>query len=171
MDHPTVWRTHPVYTLYQASDDGRVRSIGRYVRRRGNGIWWHPGRELKTFRRRGGYLGGNISVDGRRINFEVHRFVCETFHGLAPSEDVETRHLNGDQLDNRSSNLTWGTKSQNACDRVRHGTHWEAKRLRCAAGHEYTPENTYRAPSAPNKRICRKCTRLREMRRVRIRKR
>lgn len=35
-------------------------------------------------------------------------------------------------------------------------------RDRCEAGHEYTPENTYRKPSRPNKRICRACNRIRD---------
>lgn len=30
--------------------------------------------------------------------------------------------MNGDRLDNRASNLTWGTRSENAFDRNRHGT-------------------------------------------------
>lgn len=34
------------------------------------------------------------------------------------------------------------------------------RKTHCPRGHEYTPENTYRAPSAPNKRRCRECARI-----------
>lgn len=36
------------------------------------------------------------------------------------------------------------------------GAH-QKSRTHCPKGHEYTPENTYRQPSAPNKRKCRTC--------------
>jgi hypothetical protein len=35
---------------------------------------------------------------------------------------MEARHLNRKRADNRLTNLTWGTKSQNEADRVAHGT-------------------------------------------------
>lgn len=40
-----------------------------------------------------------------------------------------------------------------------------AAQTHCKRGHEFTPENTYRAPSAPNSRTCRTC--IREQRRSR----
>lgn len=51
----------------------------------------------------------------------VHVAVCEAFHGSRP-EGHEVAHDNGDPGDNRSENLAWKTRSQNAMDRVRHGT-------------------------------------------------
>lgn len=170
MDDSTVWRVHPIYNLYEASNDGRIRSLGRYGRVRGGGSYWRPGRELRTFVRPNGYLGSNISVDGLRINFELHRFVCEAFHGLAPSDDLEARHKNGNQLDNRPDNLAWSTRSQNMQDKLLHGTHHEANKTHCRHGHEYTPDNIYRKPNAPNKRECRTCIRLRDAARARVRR-
>lgn len=97
------------YDGYEVSETGLVRSVDRYVADRWGGRHLRSGRELKTFLRVGGYMGGNISVDGQRINFEVHRFVCESFHGLAPAPGSQVRHLNGDRLDNRASNLAGET--------------------------------------------------------------
>jgi len=53
----------------------------------------------------------------------VHSLICEAFHGQRP-RGMEVRHLNGNRRDNRSENLSWGTRSENAADRLRHGTDW-----------------------------------------------
>lgn len=41
--------------------------------------------------------------------------------------------MNGIQLDNRASNLQWGTHRQNMQDKIRHGTSKRVKR--CPNGH------------------------------------
>jgi hypothetical protein len=49
----------------------------------------------------------------RRDEF-LHRIVCETFHGPAPSADrSHTNHRNGVKSDNRACNLEWCTRSEN----------------------------------------------------------
>lgn len=50
-------------------------------------------------------------------------------HGLAPVENAETRHLDGDKVNNKPENLAWGTAKENALDRERH----KAERATCAA--------------------------------------
>lgn len=50
----------------------------------------------------------------------VHRLGCGAWHGPAPSPHKQCRHLNASKLDNRPSNLIWGTKNQNFRDRVKH---------------------------------------------------
>jgi hypothetical protein len=37
---------------------------------------------------------------------------------------MEVRHLNGKRDDNRVANLAWGTRTENAADRLAHGTDW-----------------------------------------------
>lgn len=50
----------------------------------------------------------------------VHRMVAESF--LPPRDDNhEVRHLDGDRLNNRVANLTWGTRLENVADTRRHG--------------------------------------------------
>lgn len=66
------------------------------------------------------YVSVRLSVDGRRIRKDVHPLVASAFHGPKPP-DCETRHLNGDRRDNRPTNLTWGTKLDNAADARAHG--------------------------------------------------
>lgn len=155
------WRDHPTYHGYQVSDDGRVRSIDRAVRNRWGGEHVVRGRELATFVRKGGYLGGNLSHHGQRINFEVHVMAAEAWHGLRPAT-MQVRHLDGDKMNNAPVNLAWGTFSANMLDKVVHGSHHEAAKTRCPEGHPYDETNTYRSPGAPNKRKCRTCQQARD---------
>lgn len=161
------WRDHPTYPGYQVSDDGRIRSVDRMVPNRWGGQHLVRGRELATFVRQGGYLGGNLSYDGKRINFEVHVMTAEAWHGPRPGE-MQVRHLDGDKLNNAPSNLVWGTVSANMLDKVLHGSHHEAVKTQCPQGHPYDEANTYRAPGTPGKRKCRACQRARDAARQRI---
>lgn len=163
------WRDHPTYSGYQVSDDGRVRSVDRLVRNRWGGQHLIGGRELATFVRKGGYLGGNLSHDGERINFEVHVMAAEAWHGPRPS-GMQVRHLDGNKLNNDPTNLAWGTFSANMLDKVQHGSHHEATKTHCPRGHSYDEANTYRSPGAPNKRKCRACQRASDAARQRTRR-
>ncbi|WP_439621469.1 HNH endonuclease signature motif containing protein [Gemmata sp.] len=58
---------------------------------------------------------------GKRRRVNVHRLILEAFVGPCPL-GMETRHLDGDRLNNRLDNLAWGTPAENAADRIRHGT-------------------------------------------------
>lgn len=93
---------------------------------------------------------------GQRVT--LHRLVLRTFAGEPEEASWEARHKNGDTSDYRFSNLEWGTKSENERDKLRHGTHPEARKTHCPKGHEYTPENTYHNKKA-NYRMCRACRR------------
>jgi hypothetical protein len=50
----------------------------------------------------------------------VHILVCSAFHGPRP-EGKEVRHLDDYGLNNRPSNLCWGTREENIDDIVRLG--------------------------------------------------
>lgn len=49
----------------------------------------------------------------RGKNYKVHRLVCEAFHGPSPEGKSVVLHDNEDALDNRPSNLRWGTQEEN----------------------------------------------------------
>lgn len=51
---------------------------------------------------------------------KVNYLVLETYNRFRKLNKV-CRHLNGKSLDNRLTNLKWGTLSENALDRVKHG--------------------------------------------------
>lgn len=102
-DEVEVWRPVVGYPRYEVSSAGRVRTTPRI---------------LKGTNREG-YLV--VGITGHRGSGKyVHRLVLEAFEGEAPPLHVG-RHLNGDSLDNRKSNLKWGTPSENNADTLRHG--------------------------------------------------
>jgi len=68
-----------------------------------------------------GYNRVRLTVGNKYKTFLAHRLVCEAFHGKPPA-GTETRHLDGNKRNNHESNLCWGTASENAHDRKRHGT-------------------------------------------------
>jgi len=78
------------------------------------------GRWLKPSPNSDGYLLVWFGGREHRQSIKVHVLVCRAYHGDAPSPDLEVRHLNGNSVDNRASNLAWGTRSDNSNDRVRH---------------------------------------------------
>jgi hypothetical protein len=115
------WRDIPGYPGYQASADGRIRSVDRYVEQMGR---WGPlrrlmrGKELSLGHGSNGYL---CVLLGRGNPKGVHVLVCLTFHGERPFKH-DVRHLNGQRHDNRIENLGWATRKENIADMKAHGT-------------------------------------------------
>ena len=68
-----------------------------------------------------GYLKVRLSIEGRRVNRPVHSLVAQAFLPPRPSPLHEVRHRDGNPHHNCASNLTWGTRKDNADDREKHG--------------------------------------------------
>jgi hypothetical protein len=152
----STWKPIPGYEgYYEASDDGRIRSLDR-VTRRGHKL---KGRELSLRIDANGYRHAMLHRDGQKRGMPAHQAVLYAFVGPRP-DGMETRHLDGNPSNNHLSNLTWGTKAENAQDILRHGMHANANKTECPAGHAYTPENTLMHPRGC--RICRECKRTRD---------
>src|SRR3546814_8935831 len=64
------------------------------------------GRVLVLCLNKSGYLAGNMCIEGQRKNFEVHRLVCEAFHGPAP-DGQQAAHKDGVRTNCYASNLRW----------------------------------------------------------------
>lgn len=134
--------------MYEVSSDGQVRS-------------WHKsnGRPLPHLRKacpvRSGHLVVMLKIGGKSTPRHVHRLVAEAFLGPRP-DGMQTRHLNGNAIDNRAENLRYGTARENALDSVQHGTHPQSSKAACPQGHTYNEANTrvYR-----DRRHCRTCER------------
>lgn len=158
---PERWLAVPRYEgTYETSNFGQVRSLHRKVPHILRPSW---------------YTGYGVVIlyrDGEREGRTVHSLVMEAFAGPCPP-GMEVRHLDGDPANNRwapgsteaevranGGNLIYGTSGANKDDQVRHGTHPEASRDYCDAGHEYTPENTridHHPDGSFKQRVCRAC--------------
>ena len=143
------WRPVPGYEgLYEVSDHGQVRGIAR----KGT----HGGL-LSPAPHRSGHLTVHLYRGGSDRPRGVHQLVAEAF--LPPrTAGQEIRHLDGNPANNRQGNLVWGSRGENLLDAVRHGTHVQAKKTHCPAGHSYAGDNLYVAPDGG--RFCRACQRL-----------
>lgn len=139
-----TWLPVPGWTgYYEVSDHGNVRSLQA---QRG------PRREPKCLKprpsRNGRYLAVCLKSNGAWANWCIHQLVTLAFIGPPPL-DEEVRHLDGNAHNNHISNLAYGTHSENLQDAVRHGTHYQASKTRCPAGHKYT--------LTPRQRRCQQC--------------
>lgn len=143
------WRQIAGYEgLYDVSNLGRVRSWSRFKQ----------GDVLRPIPNRQGYLSVALQAAGQAKYRKIHQLVLEEFVGPRPDRHVG-RHLDGNHVNNVLANLAWGTYSENMADCLRHGTHHEARKTHCPAGHEYSPENTIGRSNG--KRDCLACQRVR----------
>lgn len=103
--------------LYEVSDQGRVRSLDRYVEV-GRGRRFSAGRVLIPCLA-GGYPRVDLCSD-RRYPRNVHVLVARAFLGPTPPGHGAL-HFDGDKTNNRLANLRYGTQGENAADAARHG--------------------------------------------------
>lgn len=121
------WRDIEGFPGYQVSDYGRVRSRWERGYRRGMGaprqsratlgsVW----RVLPGKTRRKGYRQCELKQGPGCAVMSVHRMVAIAFIPN-PRGLPLVLHGDGDSLNNRATNLRWGTEAENAADRERHG--------------------------------------------------
>ena len=156
------WRPVVGYEgTYEVSNQGRVRSVDRIVEFADGHSRRYRGRVIKQSVNGGGYPVLGLWRGGRGEGARVHRLVLAAFVGPCP-EGEEVRHRNRIKTDVRLANLEYGTRAENEVDKITHGTHQEARKARCAAGHSYLdPANVIikRTRRGGIRRICRTCKR------------
>lgn len=142
---------------YEVSSLGRIRSLTRRFpgTRSGKPVTVSiQGRLMKTQVSTTGYSAICLYRNGQQYGYQIHRLVAAAFIGPCPV-GMECCHNNGDNLDNRATNLRYDTPSENQLDVVRHGHHYWANRTHCANGHPFSSENT--RPRADGGRRCLTC--------------
>lgn len=103
---------------------------GRYLVSDAGQVWIvRKQRELGTEVSDSGHLTVQLWRGGRKRRVQVHCLVLEAFVGPRP-DGLECCHWDGDAFNNHVSNLRWDTRSANARDALRHGTHSSLKRQR-----------------------------------------
>jgi hypothetical protein len=133
-----IWRDVPGFGgFFQASSLGRIRSKERKVFKRhySGKVIEQVYRErvlLQSDRDDFGHKVVHVSINGKKMNVSVHRFVLLAFVG-EPENGMVACHNNGNANDNRPENLRWDTQYENNQDRKSHGRynkgehHHEAK--------------------------------------------
>lgn len=111
------WRDIPSLPGYQASSEGRIRSVARRITDSRGRSYLRPGVVRKLGVAPNGYLRLNTG-EGQVL---VHRAVLEAFSGPAPVGH-HGAHRDGDRSNNKRENLRWATPVENAADKAIHGT-------------------------------------------------
>lgn len=142
--------------FYEASDQGQVRSVSRFVRVRGNGQRWVEGRVLQA--NGTPYPMVNLWVQGRSQPRKVHQLVAEAFLGPCPPGQ-EVCHENDIGSDNRLTNLRYDTRPGNAIDAIRNGRNHFANRTHCPLEHKLALPNLIKSDWARGHRSCLACHR------------
>lgn len=155
------WKPVPGYDgYYEASYQGKIRSVTRQVNTVYGATRTHRGKVLRAHTAKGDpHLRIALSRENDRKTIFVHFLVCSAFHGPRPQE-MEVCHINGDAKDNRADNLRWGTRGENMVDKQRHGTDHQRNKTHCPQGHEYTPENIIWDGKHKTHRRCKECNRV-----------
>lgn len=146
------WRPIPGFEgLYEVSDQGRVKTLPRWR-------ITHERIHKGAVRPSDGHIQVNLRKDGHAYPTYAHTLVMLAFVGPRP-EGADIRHLNGDPTDNRLDNLTYGSRSENLHDAVRHGAHHQTRKTRCRWGHRLIEPNLRACKSALGHRGCLACHR------------
>jgi hypothetical protein len=113
--------------LYEASSNGRIRSLPREVSLYNGGKFVYPGRALNPSVNRVGYEC--VCINGKKRM--VHILVASAFLGERPNGLV-IRHIDGDSLNNSADNIAYGTQRENSADRERHGRTVKGEAVKCS---------------------------------------
>lgn len=113
---------------------------------------------------------GQLIIDGKMTG--SHRYSYQYFKGFIP-KGMHVLHWCDNRLCGNPNHLFLGTQADNIRDMINKGRGMQnrmAAATHCKRGHRFTRENTASCTKNPNKRICRKCRKLRNDRYYRKRK-
>lgn len=111
-----IWKPIPGLPMYEASENGRLRSRARSLRVRHGKRTYRKvvsGMELAVTQtvRNGQPHYETVKIHGKTLL--VHRLIALAWHYSSYFPGAEVNHKNGDKRDNRAANLEWVTRSEN----------------------------------------------------------
>ena len=107
-----IWKDIKQYEgLYQVSNLGRVRSLGRKINTGRNGYRITQDKILKQYNKVGYNYVMLYNKSGTKA-LRVHRLVAEAFIPN-PENKPQVNHLNENKQDNTYTNLIWATSKEN----------------------------------------------------------
>lgn len=107
------WKDIPGYEgLYQASTDGRIKSLARFNPASGRIGMFYRQRELKAGIDKDGYLQVRLCKNGKYKTYKVHRLIALTY---LPNVDnlPSINHKDENKQNNCLDNLEWCTVKYN----------------------------------------------------------
>jgi hypothetical protein len=114
-----IWKPIPGYSGYEASDQGRIRSLPHSTLTSNGHVRRYQGKVLKASPDYEGYPQVNPSIKGKQLPVRVHVLVMLAFVGACP-KNREICHGNEVKIDVRLKNLRYDTRSNNIKDYHRH---------------------------------------------------
>lgn len=117
MSTKEIWKTIAGYEgFYEVSNEGRIRSVDRYVEYRHLGESRRKflrGRILKCSVGTTGYLTVSLSKGSKPQPFAVHRLVASAFVGGQTEDRSHVDHIDGNKENNDAENLRWCSNREN----------------------------------------------------------
>jgi len=108
-----IWKDIKNYEgLYQVSNTGKVKSLGRIAIKNGNNkpnIWKE---KILTGSSKSNYPKVGLRKDNQQVTFNIHKLVAEAFIPNINNKPF-VNHKNGIKTDNGVENLEWVTHQEN----------------------------------------------------------
>tara|TARA_R110000796_G_scaffold171070_3_gene288036 strand:+ start:63 stop:584 length:522 start_codon:yes stop_codon:yes gene_type:complete len=107
-----IWKDIKDYEgIYQVSNLGNVKSLGRVVLRKNDTKIKLKEKILKPGKSKSGYLIISLYKNKRGKSHIVHRLIINTF--IPCLDKKEVNHIDGDKSNNKLDNLEWCDRSYN----------------------------------------------------------
>lgn len=103
--------------LYVICNNGNIYSIGK--KERGGSINYRK-KQLKSYDDGNGYFRIDITINGKRKTFKVHRLVAEHFVENRENKP-QVNHIDGNKSNNHYSNLEWCSAKENIIHAYKNG--------------------------------------------------
>lgn len=122
-----IWREIPDFSDYVVSSVGRVVEVDWTTAMEFGSCLAYACRLLGEKTDTVGYkfasLWSGAPGEAKTCHLRpVHILIATAFLGPRPSSDIDVRHLDGNASNNVLTNLAYGTRKENAHDRIVHGT-------------------------------------------------